>query len=135
MLLVCLKKYTTKRYLELEWILTNKYFIKIQNFVCYHAPHASDKTRFFEELLLTRLNKIIEDRKLITNFQFGFRCKHSAIDYRYIELPILWRKLSMKSRKVIRLIMSTKMLIVRVLNIRKKNCMVILMAPNCYPIK
>lgn len=68
MLLVCLKKYTTKRYLELEWILTHKYFIKIQNFVCYHAPHASDKTRFFEELLLTRLNKIIEDRKLITNF-------------------------------------------------------------------
>lgn len=37
-------------------------------------------SKVFERLLLKRLNKIINVRKLIPNHQFGFRSKHSTID-------------------------------------------------------
>lgn len=36
--------------------------------------------KVFEKLLLKRLSKIIEERRLIPNHQFGFRNKHSTID-------------------------------------------------------
>lgn len=37
-------------------------------------------SKVFERLLLKRLNKIVNERKLIPNHQFGFRNKHSTID-------------------------------------------------------
>lgn len=37
-------------------------------------------SKLFEKLLLKRLKPIIEERKLIPNYQFGFREKHSTID-------------------------------------------------------
>lgn len=36
--------------------------------------------KVFEKLLLKRLSKVIEERNLIPNHQFGFRNKHSTID-------------------------------------------------------
>lgn len=37
-------------------------------------------SKVFERLFLKRLNKIVNERKLIPNHQFGFRNKHSTID-------------------------------------------------------
>lgn len=37
-------------------------------------------SKLFEKLLLKRLKPIIENRKLIPNYQFGFREKHSTVD-------------------------------------------------------
>lgn len=37
-------------------------------------------SKLFEKLLLQRLNRVIERKKLIPNHQFGFRQKHSTID-------------------------------------------------------
>lgn len=37
-------------------------------------------SKVFEKLLLKRMKPIIEERKLIPNYQFGFREKHSTVD-------------------------------------------------------
>lgn len=37
-------------------------------------------SKVFEKLLQKRLNPVIEERKLLPNHQFGFRCKHGTIE-------------------------------------------------------
>ncbi|KMQ85662.1 reverse transcriptase [Lasius niger] len=37
-------------------------------------------SKIFEKILLKRLSKLIEERQLLPNHQFGFRAKHSRID-------------------------------------------------------
>ena len=49
-------------------------------------------SKLFEKLLLKRLKPIIEERKLIPDYQFGFRQKHSTIDQAHRVTDIIERE-------------------------------------------
>lgn len=53
-------------------------------------------SKLFEKLLIRRIKPIIEDRKLIPNYQFGFREKHSTIDQVHRITNIIERTLEEK---------------------------------------